>query len=102
MTTDEQYQAAADWAENSMIVNSRSASALHGDAAAGHGRAALERATGGRPSIDPAAQRGKHSRVRQVRLPADLDPKLDQRAALQHTRPSQIMREALQAYLADA
>lgn len=102
MTTDEQYQTAADWAQNSMALDAHSTSALRGDAAAEHGRAALERAIGGRPSLDPTAQPGQHSRVRQVRLPAELDTKLDERAALQHTRPSQIMREALQAYLADA
>ena len=102
MATDEQYRVAADWAEDSMTLDPCSTSALHGAAAAEHGRAALDRAMGGRPSIDPTARRGEHSRVRQVRLPAELDMKLDQRAALQHIRPSQIMREALQAYLADA
>ena len=100
MTTEERYQAAADWAEKSMALDAHSTSALSGDAE--HGRAAVERAVGGRTSLDSAARPGQHSRVRQVRLPPELDTKLDERAAQQHIGPSQLMREALRAYLVDA
>lgn len=36
----------------------------HQAAAAAHGRRVLDRATGGRPSLDPAADPGQHARKR--------------------------------------
>ena len=99
MTKEKDYQAAADWAEHDMTLNPSSTTALRGEAAASHGRAALERALGGRPSIDPNAKPGQHSRTRQVRLPHDISTKLDQVAAAQNRRPSEIMRAALAEYL---
>jgi Ribbon-helix-helix protein, copG family len=99
MTKSKNYQAAADWAEHDMTLKPNSTTALRGEAAAEHGRAALERALGGRPSIDPSAKRGQHSRTRQVRLPNDIDTKLDEVAASQNRRPSEIMRAALAEYL---
>jgi len=106
--TDEEL---AKWAENEMTLNPGSSTALRGEAAAARGRAALEAALGGsdaveraihgggRPSIDPAAAPGKHSRTRQVRLAADVSSQLDQLAAAQHRRPSDLLRDAVAAYL---
>lgn len=98
---DEQdYLQAADWAENDMALKPESRTALRGPAAAEHGRALLERATGGRPPLDPNAAPGQHSPVRQVRLPADLNEQLDAVAAAEHRRPSDVIRSALADYLA--
>ena len=95
MTKEKDYQAAADWAEHDMTLKPGTTTALRSEAAAAHGRAALERAVGGRPSIDPNAKPGQHSRMRQVRLPHDINTKLDEVAAAQNCRPSEIMRAAL-------
>lgn len=102
MTKEKDYQAAADWAEHDMTLKPSSTTALRGEAATAHGRAALERSLGGRPSIDPKAKPGQHSRTRQVRLPHDINTKLDQVAAAQKRRPSEIMRAALAEYLEHA
>ena len=109
MNSEKDYQAAADWAEHDidwaehdMTLKPASTTALRSAAAAAHGRAALERALGGRPSIDPNAKPGQHSRTRQVRLPADINDRLDQTAAAQHRRASDVMRDALAEYLAHA
>jgi len=48
----------------------------------------------------PLAKRAGASPARTFRLPADLDLALVQRAAAQHTTPSEVMREALYDYLA--
>ncbi|MCL2781991.1 MAG: ribbon-helix-helix domain-containing protein [Actinomycetia bacterium] len=96
--SDKEAQQLADWAENEMNPSRRSASALRGEAAAAFGRETVVRALGGRPSLDPHAAPGRHSRVRQVRLPADADSNLDQLAAAQHRNPSDIMRAALEEY----
>ncbi|MGQ0467662.1 MAG: ribbon-helix-helix protein, CopG family [Sporichthyaceae bacterium] len=99
---DEQdYLQAADWAETDMALKPESRTALRGPAAAEHGRALLERATGGRPPLDPDAAPGQHSPVRQVRLPADLNEQLDAVAAAEHRRPSDVIRSALAEYLAN-
>ena len=99
MTKEKDYRAAADWAEHDMTLNPSSTTALRGEEAAAHGKAALDRALGGRPSIDPNAKPGQHSRTRQVRLSDDINSKLDQVAAAQNRRPSEIMRAALAEYL---
>lgn len=99
MTKPKDYRAAADWAEQEMTLTDSSATALRGEEAAAHGRRELERALGGRPSIDPAAAPGQHARVRQVRLPADVNRRLEQLAGSQHRRPSDVMRDALAEYL---
>ncbi|WP_431030866.1 ribbon-helix-helix protein, CopG family [Plantibacter sp. RU18] len=57
--------------------------------------AAEVRAVLGRPSLHGTGVSPK----RQVRLPADLNALLDERAALEHRNASEIMREALAAYL---
>ncbi|RFA13913.1 hypothetical protein B7R21_07580 [Subtercola boreus] len=74
------------------------------------GRALLEAALGsseavdraiGRPNLSGLSGRGK-SPVRQVRLPVALDRALVQRANVEHRKPSEIVREALVAYLGKA
>ncbi len=99
MTTDRDYQATADWAETDMKLSAGSGTARRGAAAADLGRDLLRRATGGRPSIDPAAGPGQHSRTRQVRVAADLDSALDAVARAQHRRVSDVMRDALTDYV---
>ncbi len=100
MSTERDYQTAADWAEADMTLTPGSVTALRGTAAADLGRDLLRRATGGRPSIDPAAGPGQHSRTRQVRVAADLDSALDAVAHAQHRRVSDVMRDALTDYIA--
>lgn len=90
----------ADWAEREMTLKPNSATALRGSAAAEFGRATIERALGGRPSIDPHARPGQHSPVRQVRLPAEVNEQLAAVAAAEHRRPSDIIRSALVDYFA--
>lgn len=110
MRSEQEYQAAADWAEQEMDLSQATGGTVRrGAAAAAHGRQMLEQAAGGpaelekllrgRPSIDPAAGPGEHSRVRQVRLPAAQNQQLDALAASQGRRPSDIMRDALAEYL---
>ena len=82
-----------------MQLRPSSATALHDAAAAEHGRAALERAVSGRPSIDPSAQPGQHARKRQVRLAADTDRRLAALAGGQHRSASAVIRDALNDYL---
>lgn len=81
-----------------MTLKTASTTALRGDDAAAHGRRELQRAMGGRPSIDPDAARGKHARVRQVRLAADVNRRLERVVGAQHRRASDIMRDALAEY----
>lgn len=98
--TEKDYQQAAEWADKDMTLKPASTTALRGEAAAMFGRDLLERATGGRPSIDPKARPGQHSPVRQVRLPAEVN---DQLAALAHAEdrsPSDVIRAALADYIA--
>lgn len=99
MATKKRDEAAAEWAERDMTLTPRSRTALRGTAAAKHGRAALERATGGRPSIDPAAKPGQHARNRQVRLAADIDRQLQNVAEQQQRTTSAVMRDAVAQYL---
>lgn len=94
------HQAAANWAEEHMTLKPNSTTALRGEDAAAFGRDLLERATGGRPSIDPKARAGQHSPVRQVRLPAEVNEQLAALAKAQHRRPSDVIRAALADYLA--
>lgn len=100
MTTEKDYQQAAEWAERDMTLKPASTTALRGAAAATHGRELLERATGGRPSIDPKARQGQHSPVRQVRLPTDVNEQLAAVALAEHRSPSDVIRAALVDYLA--
>lgn len=99
MSTERDYDAAAEWAEKDMTLTPGSTTALRGTAAAELGRGLLERATGGRPALDPAAGPGHRSRVRQVRVPADVGAGLDALARTQNRRVSDVMRDALTDYI---
>ncbi len=111
MSTDASDARLAQWAEHEMTLNPHSRTALHGEAAAAQGRAMLEAALGGpeeverainpggRPSIDPHAQPGEHSRTRQVRLAAHISSQLDALALAQHRRPSDVLRDAVGQYI---
>jgi hypothetical protein len=100
-----------EWADGDVRPSPDRSEVLRGAAAAAHGRGVLEaalgdgdvveRAMGGRPPLDPAARPGEHAPVRQVRLPASMNAELDQRAAAEGRRPSEIIRAALAAYLND-
>ena len=96
------YRAAADWAEHEMTLKPGSTTALRGQDAAKRGREVLAKALGGRPSIDPDAKPGQHARVRQVRVSTDVDARIEVLAAGRHVKASDIIREALAAYLASA
>jgi hypothetical protein len=98
--TEKDYQQAAEWAEDDMTLKPASTTALRGEAATKFGRDLLERATGGRPSIDPNARPGQHSPVRQVRLPAEVNEQLTALADAEHRSPSDIIRAALADYIA--
>lgn len=99
MSTEQDYDTAAEWAENDMTLTPGSTTAGRGTAAADLGRGLLERATGGRPALDPAAGPGHRSRVRQVRVTADLGAGLDAVARAQNRRVSDVMRDALTDYI---
>lgn len=81
MINEKDSDALAEWAEHEMSVTAPSRAVLRGTDAAAHGREALERALGGRPSLDPNARPGQHSRTRQVRLPSEANATLDAVAA---------------------
>lgn len=98
-STDKDYQQAADWAEHDMTLKPSSTTALRGPDAAAFGRDVLERAAGGRPSIDPKARPGQRSPVRQVRLPAEVNEQLSALAHTEHRSPSDIIRAALVEYI---
>ena len=102
MANAKDYQAAADWAEHEMTLKPGSTTALRGPDAAKRGREVLAKALGGRPSIDPDAKPGQHARVRQVRVSTDVDARIEVLAADRHVKASDIIREALAAYLASA
>ena len=103
--------ALAEWAETDINPNFDHPGVLHGTQAAAAGiadletamgRDALHRALGGRPPLDPATAPGEQSPVRGVRLPTSLNTRLDEVAAAQGRRPSDLIREALARYLAEA
>ncbi len=97
--TDKDYSAAAQWAECDMTLPKSSRTALRGEQAAAYGRSVVERALGGRPSIDPESGPGQHARVRQVRLPGSMDDGLTTLAEQQHRTTSDVLRDALAEYL---
>jgi len=102
MANAKDYQTAADWAEHAMTLKPGSTTALRGQDAAKRGREVLAKALGGRPSIDPDAKPGQHARVRQVRVSTEVDARIEVLAADRHVKASDIIREALAAYLATA
>lgn len=97
---EKDFDAAAQWAELDIDLPKSSTTARRGDDAAAYGTSVLERALGGRPSIDPQAAPGQHSKVRQVRLPQATNEQLDAVDLRQHRRSSDVMRDALAEYLA--
>ncbi|WP_432489559.1 hypothetical protein [Kineococcus sp. SYSU DK018] len=102
-------EAAAEWAEREMTLRPHSPTALHGTAAAAHGRAALEAALGGAEAVEQVVRGrktlGQHrpagrSPKRQATLPAELDQRgLDFIAAGGAPDYSTLMRQALTEYL---
>lgn len=102
---EERYARAADWAEG---IEEIPAGATVVDATATQdGRRLMEELLGspeaveramGRPRVDGSMTAG-HSPVRQVRLPRDLDALLTARATAEHRKRSEVIREALVAYL---
>ena len=100
MANAKDYQAAADWAEQAMALKPGSTTALRGQDAAKRGREVVGKAVGGRPSIDPDAKPGQHARVRQVRVSTEVDARIEVLVADRHVKASDIIREALTAYLA--
>jgi hypothetical protein len=96
-STDKDYAAAAQWAENDMnLLPGGGPGALHGADAAAFGRSLIQHAVGGRPSIDAD---GAPSKVAQTRVDPSMDADL---TALAHTTgrtKSAIMRAALSEYL---
>ncbi|QBJ96806.1 ribbon-helix-helix protein, CopG family [Rhodococcus sp. ABRD24] len=95
------YEAAARWAEDDMVLPENSTTARRGAAAAEAGRALLARAHAGRPSLDPAAAPGTESPRRQVRLPLAVSEQVDEIAKAQGRRSSEVMRDAITLYVQD-
>jgi len=108
--TQEQYAAAAQWAEQMDPSTLQGAPTHRGEAAATFGRRMLEEALGGeeelakvlpgRPSIDPQAGPGRHARIRHVRLAESIDTALDEIAHRQNRTASEVLRDAIAQYLA--
>lgn len=113
--TEADYAAAAEWAETS-IPDLADQPKSSGEASRDAARAMLDRALDadaapdtpveayaralirrGRPSLTAP---GVHSKARQVRLPDTLDARLAQYVARTHTSRSEVMRIALEQYLA--
>ena len=92
------YDAAARWAEYSMVLVKNSPTALRGDAAAAYGRSVLQRAAG-RRGLDGTAEPGEPSPRRQVRLPRSVSDRVDRLAAARGCTPSEIMRDAITSYV---
>lgn len=105
-----QERAYAEWSADYEAGRvERTGTAIKGPAAAALGRAMLDAAIGpdatdtalgGRPALTSASAKGHRSPVRSLRLPEDLNSELDARAAAEHRRPSDVLREALRRYLA--
>ena len=93
------YAAAAEWAEHHYTPEENSARALHGEAAAAHGRALLERAGVGRPRLDRSEDARGRSPRRQVRLPQSLSDDVDQLATAQGRTAAEVMRDAIADYM---
>lgn len=101
------YLAMAEAAESDATPAATKGRALKGADAAAGARAALlaagmdpgelNRMIGGRPSLDPAAEAGKHSPHLNLRVSADLKKDLVDLAAARNIRPSELARELLSA-----
>lgn len=100
MRTDRELDDAAKWAEDHMTLRrGGSLAALHGADAAAYGSDLIERSKGGRPSIDPDAKPGQHSRAVQVRVDDRLDRALQALASAEHRSKSAVVRDALAVYV---
>lgn len=98
----------SEWAESEEFEIPADVRISRGDEAAAEGRAMLIAALGsedavraavsGRPSLSGTVGVGP-SPKRQVRLPIDLDQALTARAERENKRASEIIRDALDAYL---
>lgn len=105
---DKRGRALSEWAESDDFRISDNAHITHRADAAAEGRALLTAALGeeeltaiigrGRQSLDGTTGNGP-SPKRQVRLPRDLDTLLDAQAERERRRSSEIIRDALDAYL---
>ncbi len=104
-TEEERYERASQSAE--MLDHIPAHSTVTDAAATAPGRSLMEELLGspeaveramGRPSVDGSMTQG-HSLVRQVRLPSELDRLLTERAEAEHRNRSEVIREALTAYL---
>lgn len=94
---NEDYSAAADWAERDMTLPRNSTSARRGQAAADFGRDLLAKA-GGRPPM-PDDQR--LAATVQVRLTVTQKRELAELADRLGVKPSALARDALHAYVAE-
>jgi len=107
-TDGERARQASEWMESADFDIPDHAKVTQGEEAAASGRAALIAALGseeavqeailGRPSLSGTIGTGP-SPKRQVRLPIDLDQALTERAERDHRNASDIIRDALDAYL---
>lgn len=96
----------SDWAESTDFTIAASATITKGEGP-GAGRALLESALGSPAAVDRAIGRPSlghtgTSPSRTLRLPRELDEALVARAAAEHRKPSEIVREALSNYLGKA
>lgn len=98
----EKYHKLAEWAENDPGFHD-ALSAGKAGAATEEGRreaAAMIAAAKGRPSLGSSQAEGTgRSPRRQVRLPHELNERLDSYAAAHGNTPSEVMREALERFL---
>lgn len=109
LTAEQQasYQQMADLAESESTPAAAKGSAQHGTnaaaqaramlAAAGMDPAELNRLIGGRPSVDPDIEPGKHSPQLNLRVSADLKNELKALADERKIKPSELARELLAA-----
>lgn len=109
LTAEQQasYQQMADLAESESTPAAAKGSAQHGTnaaaqaramlAAAGMDPAELNRLIGGRPSVDPDIEPGKHSPQLNLRVSADLKKELKALADERKIKPSELARELLTA-----
>jgi len=105
----ERDAAAAAWAEHEMTLPANSSTALRADAAADHGRAALEAALGGPEEVERSVRGRKtlgtdrpagRSPKRQVSVPVDLDARAAAYIEAGGARDyATLMRAALEEYL---
>lgn len=100
MSDTDRDQALAEWAASEAAeIRADDPGVLRGDAARAASRALLERAGAGRPALDPNQPKGAVSPRRQVRLPDQLNAKVDAIARQQNRTPSAVMRDAIEAYV---